>query len=99
MSPEKARELVAKELPHYTVAEGGTAPLRDAAAPKPVIEVISPSLKALKQRYFSDNAPMVPRVVPDAPDSGIVVVKPAAGKKGSPQAVIFSKGKIIGRQG
>ena len=99
MTPEKARELVANEIPQHAVVGPTVGLFRDAAVPKPMVEVISPSLRDLKRRYFSDNASATPVIEPDSPDTGIVQVKAADGKPSRTQAVLFSKGKIIGRQG
>ena len=102
MTPKKARQLVSKTLPGYKVqAETPDKKIAaDSASQRSAVEVVSPSLSALKRRYFGDNASAAPSVEPDSDDSGIVFVKKESGSKSSPsQAVIFSKGKIIGRQG
>ena len=103
MTPKKARKLVSKTLPGYKVQEETSDKkiAADAAVQRSAVEVVSPSLSALKRRYFGDNASAAPSVEPDSDDSGIVYVqKQTAGSKASPaRAVIFSKGKIIGRQG
>jgi hypothetical protein len=103
MTPKKARKLVSKTLPGYKVqAEKPRKKMAvDAAAQRSAVEVVSPSLSVLKRRYFGDNASATPSVVPDSDDSGIVFVQKKAGgpKSSPPRAVIFSKGKIIGRQG
>lgn len=94
---------MSKTLPGYRVhAETpDTKNAVDATAQRSAVEVVSPSLAVLKRRYFGDNASAAPSVVPDSDDSGIVFVQKKAGglKSSPPRAVIFSKGKIIGRQG
>lgn len=99
MTPRKARKLVSKTLPGYKVQ--AEAPGTKAADQRSVVEVVSPSLSVLKRRYFGDNSSAGPSVVPDSDDSGIVFVQKQTGsaKSSPPRAVIFSKGKIIGRQG
>jgi hypothetical protein len=103
MTPKKARALVNKVLPGYKVQTETPSKKSavDAAAQRSAVEVVSPSLSALKRRYFGDNASAAPSVVPDSDDSGIVFVQKKVGgsKSSPPRAVIFSKGKIIGRQG
>jgi hypothetical protein len=104
MTSKNAQKLVGKLLPGYKVKpeEPKTKIAADAAAERAAVEVVSPSLSALKRRYFGDSAPASPAVEPDSDDSGIVQVeKKSAGgaKSAGPRAVIFSKGKIIGRQG
>ena len=104
MTQEKARKLVAKELPEYIirgVKQSSAGVAKDDAGSKPTVELISPTLRSLKRRYFGDNAASAPVAAPDSDDSGIVVVekKAPANKRSTPQAIVFSKGKIIGRQG
>jgi hypothetical protein len=103
MTPKKARQLVSKTLPGYKVQaeKTGKKIAADAATQRSAVEVVSPSLSALKRRYFGDNASATPSVEPDSDDSGIVYVQKQAGgsKPSQSQAVIYSKGKIIGRQG
>jgi hypothetical protein len=103
MTQEKARKLVAKELPEYIIqgVKQSAGVAKDTAGSKPTVELISPTLRSLKRRYFGDNAAPAPVAASDSDDSGIVVVekKAPAGKRSTPQAIVFSKGKIIGRQG
>jgi hypothetical protein len=65
------------------------------------VEVISPSLRALKRRYFGGNAVETPPAVADSDDSGIVQVEreSSGGKLSPPQGVLFSKGKKIAGTG
>ena len=104
MTPKKARELVAKKLKGYKVREEkpAAAIASDAARQKPTVELVSPSLASLKRRYFGDNAAaQSPPPTSDGEDTGIVVVEKgtAGGKSQQSQAIVFNKGKIIGRQG
>ena len=97
MKIEKARELVSKKLTGYKVE---AAPAADVAKrPEPAVEVISPSLRALKQRYFGKQASATTPVSDEAADSGIVMVQREDAEAGPAKAVVFQKGKIVGRQG
>ncbi len=99
MKATTARKLVAKTLPKHRVREEKLA--ADSSRLRPAVEVISPSLRALKKRYFSDNAAEAPPLQADAEDSGLVQVeRETTGGKSTPtQTILFSKGRKIASTG
>jgi hypothetical protein len=97
MKLETAKKLVAKKLPGYQVQRTIQTDA-EALRQKTKVELISPSLQKLKRRYFGSNSASVDAAT-STEDSGIVVVEMKEGQQGHPKAVVFTGGRLKGRQG